>query len=202
MSASPTALYPIAHADQWQVGPATIRAAPEGMTVTIDGASRLARTASEREDVWVWCMGRIPVSHRLAVRESINAAWAVHVVACMSEVETSVERAAETRRIERPALESRPIPDGWEVAANGAHTHYSGVGWHPALDSIDEVEQLGHDILALARWRRHEERVAAQKRDPAGDAAASRARQGSRSVVTPSGTAAPAELPFGGEEWR
>jgi hypothetical protein len=64
------------------------------------------------------------------------------------------------------------------------------------------VEQLGHDILALAQWRRHEERVAAQKRGPAGDAAASRARQGSRSVVTPSGTAAPVELPFGGEEWR
>jgi len=151
----------------------------------------------------VWVMHQIPSDQRLVVRESINAAWAVHVVGCMSSVETSVERAAETRRIERPPLESRPIPDGWELAANGAHTHRTGVvGLHPQLDSLDDVEQLGHDILALAQWRRHQERVAAQKRGPAGDAAASRARQGSRSVVTPSGTAAPVELPFGGEEWR
>ena len=186
------------------VGPATIRASPEGMTVTMQGVTRLARTASEREDLWVWAFVQLEPDERAAVKEAIQAAWAVHVSGCMAEVETRVE-LAKTRKLERPELVSMPLPAPWHPSVEGlAVIHRMWVDIEVAFyrDSIDETEQLGHDLIALAKWRRHEERVAAQKRAPAGDAAGARARQGSMSEVTNSGSVRPVEPTYSARDLK
>jgi hypothetical protein len=98
-----------------------------------------------------------------------------------------------------------PLPKPWFASIEGLsvlHEKWSDLEVDPYRDSIDETEQLGHDLILLARWRRHEERVHAQKRAPAGDAAGVRARQGSTPEVTNSGPVRPVEPTYSARDLK
>lgn len=83
-----------------------------------------------------------------------------------------------TRRIERPRLESRPLPPRWEMderiiwhaAEHFPYAFDAEVTIETAIvdpaqttdDELREIESYALDLVELARWARHERAVRAQ----------------------------------------
>lgn len=86
-----------------------------------------------------------------------------------------------TRRVERPRLESRPLPHPWEGSQQTGYTHplggqygddemtygASGLGVQVASSILmgltrAEVRAMARDLVELIDWLDHEERVRAQ----------------------------------------
>ena len=77
------------------------------------------------------------------------------------------DRLAETRRVERPRLETRPLPAGWRIdIASGVYVHER---YGPLLrldagpDIVEERIRIASDAIELYRWVQHSRALEAQE---------------------------------------
>lgn len=77
------------------------------------------------------------------------------------------DRLADTRRVERPRLEPRPLPAGWRIdLASGVYVHEK---YGPLLrldagpDVVEERIRIASDAIELYRWVQHSRAVEAQE---------------------------------------
>lgn len=87
----------------------------------------------------------------------------------MSPAFDRLEALPDTRRVERPRLVSRPMPQAWKVVGarrEVMHTASELVFEGPrglSADDLDKLDALARDLLALVAWERHERAVRAQE---------------------------------------
>lgn len=77
------------------------------------------------------------------------------------------DRLADTRRVERPRLEPKPLPAGWRLDLASGYVHTSGLRrmWSEdqAPGELEAALAKTRDTLALLEWIAHSRAVEAQE---------------------------------------
>jgi len=85
----------------------------------------------------------------------------------MSPAFDRMQALPDTRKVERPRLVSRPMPQAWHrIGEMLVHLPTETTMEDPAeldAEGLDDLETYARDVLELLRWERHERAVRAQE---------------------------------------